>query len=135
MKTSLDTVDIIYQALSGSSVKTAITGRIAKYQRLLNSVKEDIVINSLPITNGQIQNAVVNVNIHVPNKKVGADGVQDSSQPDSARLKELSNQVINVLDNSWGAGYNYSIQQQNIIQDNNDYYSNIRVQFVWVNVN
>lgn len=128
MKTTFDLVDIIWTALNASDLKNQITGGIYKYQRPLNSKNEDVVINSLPVTNDQLQKAIINVNIHVPNLVIDINGAQDSTQPDGARLKELGELAIAALDDKNGYRYNHSVQQQNIIQDTDDFFNNIRLQ-------
>jgi hypothetical protein len=135
VKTTFDSVDIIWNALVNAGVKSLVSGGVYKSIRPINSTKEDFVVNSLPLFMGQLQNTVVNVNIHVPNLTIVANGAQDGSQPDLERLKVLTNLAVGILDNKWGNGYNYSVQQQNVIQDYGNYFSNIRIQFVWVNLN
>lgn len=136
MKTTLDEVDIIWSAVNASALKTAINGGIYKHKRVLNSSKEDVVINALPITSEQIQNGIVNVNVHVPNHSVQlADGV-DNSQPNHTRLKALATIAVAVLKDTWADDYNFDVQQQILIEDKeaNDHYINIRLEFFNVNI-
>jgi hypothetical protein len=135
MKTTLDLVDIIWSAVNASALKAAINGGVYKHKRVLNSTKEDVVINALPITAEQIQNGIVNVNIHVPNLKVQtAAGVDD--QPNHTRLKALATIAVGVLEDTWADEYNFDVQQQILIEDKeaNDYYINIRLEFFNVNI-
>jgi hypothetical protein len=129
MRTSFNIVDIIYKELY-AAISGAITGKVYKNSRPVNSNKEDVVVGSLPINAEQIQRAVVNVNIHVPNLQVSIGGQQDS-QADTARLSQLTTMVIGVLKDKVYNDYWFDIQQQNLFKDETtgDHYSNIRIDF------
>jgi len=131
MKTTLEQVDILWQRLTDSPVKAALNGGIYKHIRPVNSSKEDVVINSLPNVNGDLQQSVCNINIFVPNKAQNLNGVQDNSQPDSARLKVLADLAIAALTDQWGEDYNFDIQQSVLIRDDisPSWYYNIRLNF------
>jgi len=135
MKTTLDLVDILWTFLSGSAVKDEITGGIFKHIRPVNSDKEDVVINSLPNVNKDLAEAVCNVNVFVPNKSQLLNGVQDKSQPDSARLKELATLLSITLEDQWGEDYNFDVQQSVLIRDETSggWYYNIRLNFYSIN--
>jgi hypothetical protein len=135
MKSTLDLVDIVWTALDASALKAAITGDISKHRRTPNSTKEDIVINALPISGAQIQEAIVNVNLHVPDIKVNKNGMDDF-MPNHTRLKALCNIALNALQDNWGEDYNFDVQQQNLFRDEeaNDHYINIRLEFYNVNI-
>jgi hypothetical protein len=137
MKTTFDIENILYQYLKASALATEITGGIYKRQKPVNSANEDIVINCLPVNNLQLQRAVANVNIHVPNKPVFVNGVNDTSHPDHSRLQELAGIAEPILqDHSVGQDYGFSIQQQQLIQDEGSdfHYINFRIDFYSLNV-
>lgn len=135
MRTTFELVNIIYQKLVAYAPLTAanLTGEIRKQGRALNSVLEDIIINALPIDNAQLQSAVININVHVPNILVGTGEVQDESQPNLKRIKELTDLCIAAVDNSYGSFYNCSVQQQVLIQDKSEFYNNIRLKIYSIN--
>ncbi|RPE05554.1 hypothetical protein EGT74_24535 [Chitinophaga lutea] len=137
MRTTLDVVDIVWQWLNASPLKAAITGGIYKY-RPQNSTSEDVVINSLPITGEQVQEGVVNVNIHVPNPILNSNGTQDQSQANHPRLKELASIAVESLTDIWveSAEVNFTVQNQMVFPepDNNEHYVNIRLSFISVNL-
>lgn len=137
MITTLDLVNLVWQRLNTSQLKTAINGGLYKHRRPTGSQTEDVVINSLSINNLDLQTAIVNVNIHVPNITIDVNGVQDSGQPGSERLEELTALAIPILSDVWAGDYNYDVQQQIIIEDQEagDYYSNIRLEFFNINTN
>jgi hypothetical protein len=135
MITTLDLVNIIWQRLNGSQLKTTITGGVYK-KRPAGSQTEDVVINCLPINNLDLQTAIVNVNIHVPNITIQVGTVQDSTQPNFERLQELAAIAIAVLTDVWAGDYNYDVQQQTMIEDEEagDHYINIRIEFFNINI-
>lgn len=136
MMTTLDLVDIVWQKLNTSPLKTAITGGLYKHRRPAGSQNEDVVINSLPINNVQLQTGIANVNIHVPNLTIEVNGVQDSKQPNSQRLKELAEMAIEALSDVWADDYNYDVQQQMLLEDEEagDHYINLRIEFFNINI-
>lgn len=136
MKTTLDIEDILWTFLDSSSLKTSVNGGVYKKKRPAGSTKEDVVINCLPVNNLQIQSAVANVNIHVPNKVQNISGIQDDSQPDHARLKELGNAAVSLLVDQWNNDYTFDVQQQNVFEDEDgkSHYVNIRLDFYSINI-
>mgnify|MGYP000160776335 CR=1 FL=1 len=136
MKSTLDLVDIVWQKLQAGALKAAISGDIHKHRRPANSQLEDVVINSLPISSQQMQEAIVNVNIHVPNISIAVNGAVDNTQPDHERLKTLVPLAVADLSDTWGDDYNFDVQQQVLIEDREakDFYINIRLEFFNVNI-
>ncbi|WP_343302849.1 hypothetical protein AAHN97_14990 [Chitinophaga niabensis] len=138
MRTSFTAVDIVWTRLKTSPLSAAISGGIYKHGRPLNSGKEDCVVNSLPISGAQLQEGVLNVNIHVPNIVIVSEGNQDATQPNSPRLDELTRIAIDRLTDAWeeSGDVNFTIEQQVLIQEDsiNEHYSNIRLTFFSVNV-
>lgn len=136
MKTTLDIEEVLWKFLNNSSLKSSINGGIYKVKRPAGSLKEDIVVNSLPVNNLQLQSAVVNVNIHVPNRTFKSGDVLDASQPNHARLKVLGNAAVAILVDQWDTDYNFDVQQQNLFEDEdgNSHYINIRLDFFSINI-
>lgn len=134
MKTTLDVVDAIFNALKGSTLENVISGSIYKHRRVLNSKKEDVVINSLPINNEQLQQCVANVNIHVPDVTFKVDGNVEY-QPDHTRLLELAAEAVQSLE-AWESDYHFDVQQQSIIQEESakEHFINIRLNFYSINL-
>jgi len=137
MRTTLDLVDILWQFLASSDLKDQLSGGIYKYVRPVNSAVEDVVISSLPIVNLDLQQAVCNVNVFVPNKTQLLNGVQDISQPDSARLKMLTDMAVGILSEHYGDDYSFEVQQQVTLPDevSGGWFSNIRINFFSINTN
>lgn len=133
MRTTYDAENIIFKTLSASNTLN-ISGDVYKH-RPLNSHQEDIIVGSLPISNDDIQKAVLNINVHVPNLIVNISGAQDNTQPNLARLNELTRLVWQLLDNQFFNGYWFYVQQQNLFADEqtNEHYSNIRLEFYSIN--
>lgn len=133
MKTTRTAIDAVINVLIGTSLHLAINGALAR-RRPINSDKEDIIVNSLPITFTQIQRGIINVNIHVPNKSVTANGVADTEYPDYVRLKDLTEMAIPILNNYVGDGYYFQVQQEQVIEEEKSSFSNIRLSFQSKNI-
>lgn len=136
MMTTLDIIDVLYQRLNITAIRTQITGGVFKQSRPLNSGNSDIVISCLPVTGDQMQSAVANVNIHVPNPTININGKQDDTQPDFGMLRFLTQLVIGYLKDDSTEDYYFDVQQQNIFSEDSikEHYSNIRVNFFNINL-
>jgi hypothetical protein len=134
MKTTLDTNNVLFEALKNSSLKSAITGKVYKGKRPINSNTEDVVINSLPITNEQLQRSVSNVNIFVPDINVSGSAID--KVPNYVRLKQLMVFAESDLSAGISGEFLWSIQQQTVIEDNesDSHYVNIRIDFFVSNI-
>lgn len=130
MKTNFDTVNILWKLLDNdSSLKTTQKGGRFKYARPAGSTGEDLVINSLPISNELLQQSVLNVNIYAPNESVKIKGVE-SEAPGSKRLEELTKMVTSIIDDYYDPAEDigFDVQQIVLIQDDTgEWYNNIRV--------
>lgn len=134
MITTLEIENIIFLHLRDSALADEITGKVYKRSRPPQSNVEDVVINCLPVNNAQLQAAVVNVNIHVPNIKVQAGNFTDGAHPNHPRMLELANIARGILDEQWGDDYSFRVQQQNVFEDEADHYVNFRVDFNSINL-
>lgn len=141
MRTTFDIVDIIYPILKNdAALTTALSGTVYKDgQRPIGSGKEDVSIGSLPVNGEQLQQTVVNVNIHVPNQKLLLNDVQDNTKPDLKRLKALTALVIGLVNEKYYSDYWFFVQQQQLFPEQdenaNEHYSNIRLSFYSENIN
>lgn len=136
MKTIFDAVEKVYRTLNVSEVKSQITGGIYLHNsRPADSIKEDISINSLGIGSEVLQKAIVNVNIHIPAKKIVVSGINQYTA-DAARFKAISNIVLPLLKDTWIDDCHFEVQQQNLMQDlkENQFISNIRLEFYFENL-
>jgi hypothetical protein len=127
MISTLEIIDKLYMVLNVTDVTDVISGGVYKSKRPINSNAEDVVIGCLPTVNLQIQPAVANVNIHVPNLNIAGD----NTQPNFARLRELTTLVISKLTDQYKGSYWFDVQSQGTYPEDeiNQHYSNIRVQF------
>jgi len=139
--TSIEVVNVLFQHIENSVLVNSLkkpNGKLCKYQKPLNSELEDVVINGLPLVKGDVDEAVLNVNIYVPNLKL-PDNNPDRSQPDTARLlvlAKLGNQAFADGADEDGeiwdeAGqYCFKYQQDTVMDDvNNMHYINFRIEF------
>lgn len=100
MKLTYDTDTILANILKGDpAITSTLTGGIYSGDdaRPDNSLKEDIAINTIDITQEFLpQIGVSNVNIHVPDITVRINGV-DQKKANRARLKQLAKLVTDTL--------------------------------------
>lgn len=137
MITTLDILDVIYAKLKASDLvgtTNGIDGGIYKLVRPVDTGKEDIVINCLPVTNSLIQLATVNVNIYVPDLHVDI-GTTQQYMPDTTRLDTLAAMAITALQNVNTPGYYYDIASQVVFSEEaiNQHFVNIRIEFKNIN--
>ena len=125
-RTVLDGKQWILEFLLAAGVQSSISGKIYKDKRPSGSTKEDIVINSLTMTNDYMQNGVFNVNIYVPMISVTINGVTQL-QKNNARLKQLADLVYPVLDDAWTNNYNVDIDNHQDFEEANENFYNFRV--------
>ncbi|WP_316778417.1 hypothetical protein [Pedobacter antarcticus] len=139
--TSIVVVNMLYQYIKHSELMTSANrpkGTLCKYDRPLNSMTEDIVINGLPLIKDDVDEAVLNVNIYVPNF-VFPNNQADKSQADTARLLVLSNlgnQAFKDGEEIWDetGEYCFKYQQDTVMPDkNNQHYLNFRIEFYSIN--
>jgi hypothetical protein len=128
MKTAPEVIDILFDLLKN----VPVSGSVRKLKRDVNSTKEDIVINALPVTGNMIQRGTLNVNIHVPDLTVNMGG-QVQSHPDFTRLTELARTVTDILKDFYHETYNIWIGNQSILDEPNSHYVNLKIEFRNVN--
>jgi len=128
MRTTAEAETIVYQFIKASALDEAVNGGVFKWKRPNDSVLEDIVINSLPVTVNTIQRMTVNVNIYV--KDVAYPGLNFLTQ-DSGRIDELSKLGMDLFENAHGSYWSFWIETQSIFEepDINQHYVNFRLQF------
>lgn len=95
---TFDTDTILFGIIKGSTaLVSALSGGIYTGQRPDNSVKEDVVINTITLTQDtEPQIGTSNVNIHVPDQEVKIGGVQMKVE-NRARLNALTALVLTAL--------------------------------------
>lgn len=102
MKTSFDATDILFGVLDVHELKSAISGGLFHQDsRPVNSKLEDVVINIITIGDTNVQGAVLNVNIYVPDKKIkGTDEYYQA--PGRQRLNAITSVVVGILKGNKG---------------------------------
>ncbi|MEG2771982.1 MAG: hypothetical protein RR960_06535 [Alistipes sp.] len=113
MKSDIEIRDLLYKAIKGSALEKAVSGKLYKTERPTNSGVEDIVISILDGLNGQIQDAVINVNIYVQDVNRGADTVENEP-----RIRELSRLAILLLEEVDDGDYHFEIEKQKCFKVN-----------------
>jgi hypothetical protein len=130
MITSFDTNDILFQTLNASvELKAMITGKIYTGKRPLSSTKEDICINTITVTRTYTpQSGTSNVNIYVPDKPVNHNG-QEQKDINDARLREITDRVISLLEAARVNGLSFWIASQTALAEPEveQHYANLRI--------
>lgn len=115
-KTVFDGKQWILDLLNASNIKNIITGKIYKDKRPSGSTKEDIVINSLPMTNDFFQDGYFNVNCYVPMLSVNIEGVTQN-MPNNTRMQIISNAVYPIFEKVFTDKYNLSIERHEVFEE------------------
>lgn len=130
MKTSFDIDKIVFDLLSNSVVKDAISGGIYfRNDRPDNSNKEDIVINTITMTQDFLPQMVTsNVNIYVADQLRRIEKTEQW-KPNHKRLSELTKMVVEVLRGSRIEGLKLIPESQSVLQEASikQHFSNIRI--------
>ena len=113
MKSDILIKDDLCEFISNSPLKSAVTGKVCKQGvRPKDSDKEDVVISVIANINGQIQEAVVNVNIYVKDD-IKSDG---QNQEATIRLRYLCKIASETLEVGSGEDYRFTLESQHIIE-------------------
>ncbi len=138
MITTLDIIQIIYDKLIASELvgtTNGISGEVYKLVRCMDTSKEDVVINCLPVTNDVLQLATVNVNIYVPDLYATAGGIQQYL-PDTSRMDALAALAVAALIDVNTPGYFYDIASQVVYPEGaiHQHFINLRIEFKNINL-
>ncbi|MBO9660272.1 MAG: hypothetical protein J7527_15740 [Chitinophagaceae bacterium] len=137
MKTGVDIVDVIIERISVPSV-TDVLGSSSIFPDTSpdNFTADRIVVNSLPVSGGQLQTAVININVCVKNLKLKIAGQPDNSQPDRKRLNEIAKPILEILEDAIISGIVTEIDNIAIYPDKEvkEHFLNIRVRIYSANL-
>jgi hypothetical protein len=132
MKSDILIKDDIYGVLKDSALASAVTGKVCKQGvRPKGSKLEDVVISVVANMNGQIQDAIVNVNIYVADDQKKDGSFQEST----IRLRELCSLAYKTLDKRYGDGYRFYIESQRVLEvaDTHEHVINNRIIYKYLN--
>lgn len=132
MKSDIFIKDDVYALIKNSPLASTVTGKICKQGvRPKGSDKEDVVIAVVANLNGQIQEAVVNVNIYV------ADDIKSDGQNQEAtiRLRELCRIASETLEVGSGEDFRFNLESQRVIEvaDTKEHVINNRIIYKHIN--
>ncbi len=108
MKTEAEILDDISRYIA-STMKEQITGDVYTDKRPTNSAKEDIFVHVLATLPAQIQTALINVRIYVPNLQRQTDSVRNKK-----RVRELSRLAMHVLSSHIQDGWYIVMEEQSV---------------------
>ncbi len=130
MKQVFDTNGILFEALSSNSdLVNEITGGVYNGERPLNSKLEDVVINTIVLSQDSYpQFGVSNINIHVKDMSINFGGVQQF-MPDNVRMATISEKVLSIVRAAKITGLTMQVESQNITPERtiNEHFVNIRI--------
>lgn len=131
MKNGLDLINDIRSLLNVSAVTSEISGKIWPNERPDNRLdKADIVVNSLAISNNQLQRGIGNVNIYVPTISTVIDG-KPQQTPDYSKLNRLIGIVLPLLDDIWKETFHTEVEEPGTLLKDTDgsFFYNIKVKY------
>ena len=108
MKTEAEILDDISRYIA-STMKEQITGDVYTDKRPTNSAKEDIFVHVLATLPAQIQTALINVRIYVPNLQRQTDSVRNKK-----RIRELSKLAMDILASHIQDGWYIVMEEQSV---------------------
>ena len=108
MKTEAEILDDISRYIA-STMKEQITGDVYTDKRPTNSAKEDIFVHVLATLPAQIQTALINVRIYVPNLQRQTDSVRNKK-----RIRELSKLAMDILASHIQVGWYIVMEEQSV---------------------
>jgi len=134
MTTPIDLLTLLYQRLQNDTALTgALSGDIYLLSRPAESDREDVVINSLPMTGTRIQLASANVNLYVPDLRVKrtdrGNAQRDERVANLTRLDALTKLVVPLIRDHATQTYALTLGNMVLIQEveTNSHYVNLRV--------
>ena len=136
MQTDNDIKDNVYRLLQSSQLKAAVSGEIRKIARSPKSRDEDVIISVLANDSPrQVQEAFVNVNIYVGDKKLTANK-EEYYVEDTIRTKEIARIVADMFATSiTGDNYRLSLDRQRVLASDatHEHVINNRLRYQCVN--
>ena len=132
MKSDILIKDDLSGFIKGSRLATSVTGKVCKTSvRPKDSDKEDVVISVVTNMNGQIQEAVVNVNIYVKDDYIKTTG---QYQEATIRLRELCSIASETLEVGNGNDFRFTLESQKVLAvETNEHVINNRLIYKQVN--
>lgn len=109
MKTEAEILDDISRYIASTNLKKQITGDVYTDKRPTNSAKEDIFVHVLKTLPAQIQTALINVRIYVPNLQRQTDSVRNKK-----RVRELSRLAMDILSSHIQDGWYIVMEEQSV---------------------
>ena len=133
MKQTYDIESIVFKALrSNQTLVNELNGGVYLGQRPVNSDKEDVVINTIALTQEfKPQLGTSNINIHVADKVVTIGGAQQKME-DRVRLKQLSELVLTTIRAGIVKGMKMVVENQSTLKEPeiSQHFVNIRINWI-----
>lgn len=119
-----DANELLINVIDVQELTSLINGSICNDGRPLNSLKQDIVVNTITITQKfKPQIATSNINIYTQDLSNGSKNI--------SKMKQISRKVIEILNRTQLHGKSITIEDQGILQEANlkEHYLNLRIKW------
>jgi len=133
MKQSITAQEEVRQVLVDAGLDSMLTGSIRLNIRKLGSTKEDVVINTLYWDADQVQEGILNINVHVPNVTQPADNptAVDKTQPNISRFQVIGQAIINAIQGYAGPDFLIHLRQPGKLENYGiEWLYNIQVEYI-----
>lgn len=128
MKTEIEIKSGLYSLIENSALNNAISGVINISVRPDGSDKEDAIISVLESNcEGDIQTAILNVNIYVPDIRVGGQYMEDITRLNE--LSRLSAELLATIIDADGGRFELSSQRVLHVNGKNEHFINNRIKY------
>lgn len=115
MITDIDIKDFLYKFIRKSALKEVITGEVYKSKRPINSDAEDVIIAVVANQNGQLQDAVVNINVYILGDMVESEFGRQLEEP-TIRAREISRICADLFEVINEDGYRFELDSQSVVE-------------------
>ena len=131
MKTEAEIKNDVYLLLKKSPIMSAVTGKLSKRKRPINSKKEDVVISVLSSTIADRQEAFLNINVYV-----AQNDINGQYEEDSERLETLERICMDFLESVHGEDYwiTMSMQKTLEVESKHENVINNRILYSTINI-
>lgn len=128
MKTEIEIKSGLFSLIEKTALHDAISGVMSISIRPEGSDKEDIIISVIDSNcEGDIQTAILNVNIYVPDIRVNCQYMEDVTRIND--LSRLSSDILATIIDADGGRFELSSQRVLIVNGKDEHFINNKVKY------
>lgn len=129
MKDGFDLVTDVISLINVPAVLSLIDGQIWPFEKTGDTEHTEIVVNSIGVTNTELQIGDGNVNVYAPYKVTNIYG-KDWLLPDHVKLDTLAKVIVPLIDTQFKDTFNTEVVTTEMIQDTNGiWFLNIKIKY------